>query len=114
MARTLTTIELSQTDKNLLEAIKLKTGQKSNVQVLRSLIRKRYGEVADKSKMKLAKEERLTPGKSMLFKLVQMRVIKKVNKGGRLTSRLMKFRRLTKDHGIKGKYKMSDGTIVKI
>ena len=114
MARTLTTIELSQTDKNLLEAIKLKTGQKSNVQVLRSLIRKRYGEVADKSKMKLAKEERLTPGKSMLFKLVQMRVIKKVNKGGRLTSRLMKFRRLTRDHSIKGNYKMSDGTIVTI
>ena len=50
----------------------------------------------------------------MLFKLVQMRVIKKVNKGGKLTSRLMKFRRLTRDHGIKGKYKMSDGTIVKL
>ena len=113
MARTLTTIELSQTDKNLLEAIKLKTGQKSNVQVLRSLIRKRYGEVADKSKMKLAKDERITPGKSMLFKLVQMRQIAKVNSGGKLT-RLMRFRKLTKDHGIKGKYKMSDGTIVKI
>ncbi len=109
----LTTLQLTSTDRNLLEAIKLKTGVKSNAEVLRSLIRKRYGEVADKSKMKLAKEERLTPGKSMLFKLVQMRQIAKVNSGGKLT-RLMKFRRLTRDHSIKGNYKMSDGTIVKI
>ncbi len=108
-----TSLQLSQTDRNLLEAIKLKSGMKSNAEVLRSLIRKRYSEVADKSKMKLAKEERLTPGKSMLFKLVQMRQIAKVNSGGKLT-RLMRFRKLTKDHGIKGKYKMSDGTIVKI
>ena len=109
-----TSLQLSQTDRNLLEAIKLKSGMKSNAEVLRSLIRKRYGEVADKSKMKLAKDERITPGKSMLFKLVQMRQIAKVNSGGKLTSRLMKFRRLTRDHSIKGNYKMSDGTIVKI
>ena len=109
----LTTLQLTSTDRNLLEAIKLKTGVKSNAEVLRSLIRKRYGEVADKSKMKLAKEERLTPGKSMLFKLVQMRQIAKVNSGGKLT-RLMKFRRLTKDHSIKGTYILADGSKVVI
>ena len=109
----LTTLQLSDVDRNLLEAIKLKTGQKSNVQVLRSLIRKRYGEVADKSKMKLAKDERLTPGKSMLFKLVQMRQIAKVNSGGKLT-RLMRFRKLTKGHSIRGTYILADGSKVVI
>ena len=64
---TLTTLHLSSTDKNLLEAIKLKTGISSNAEVIRNLIRKEYFQVA-KSNPKLAKQltlSELKPGQSI-------------------------------------------------
>jgi len=48
----LTTIELSDTDKSLLKYIKEKTNAKSNAQVLRTLIREYYMEIADKKNIK--------------------------------------------------------------
>ena len=106
----ITSVKLGSIEENMLESIRIKTGSRNKSTALRKIIRAAYSQNAEKE----TKLSRITPGKSMLFKLVQMRVIKKVNKGGKLTSRLMKFRRLTRDHGIKGKYKMSDGTIVKL
>lgn len=106
----ITSVKLGAIEETMLENIRKKTGSPNKSIALRKIIREAYNQNAEK-KTKLSA---VTPGKSMLFKLVQMRVIKKVNKGGKLTSRLMKFRRLTKDHSIRGKYKMSDGTIVKL
>ena len=105
----ITSVKLGAIEETMLENIRKKTGSPNKSIALRKIIREAYNQNAEK-KTKLSA---VTPGKSMLFKLVQMRQIAKVNSGGKLT-RLMKFRRLTRDHGIKGKYKMSDGTIVKL
>jgi len=105
----ITSVKLGAIEETMLENIRKKTGSPNKSIALRKIIREAYNQNAEK-KTKLSA---VTPGKSMLFKLVQMRQIAKVNSGGKLT-RLMKFRRLTKDHSIKGKYKMSDGTIVKL
>ena len=105
----ITSVKLGAIEENMLESIRLKTGSPNKSTALRKIIREAYSQNAEK-KTKLSA---VTPGKSMLFKLVQMRQIAKVNSGGKLT-RLMRFRKLTKDHSIKGKYRMSDGTIVKI
>jgi len=107
MSRSLTTLQLSQVDRNLLDAIKEKTGMRTNAEVMRSLIRKGYAEVAD---TKLSKIQ----GKLMHLKLLESRVIKRVNKGGKLT-KLQKLRRLSRANLLaRGKYLMSDGTIVNI
>ena len=105
----ITSVKLGAIEETMLENIRKKTGSPNKSIALRKIIREAYNQNAEK-KTKLSA---VTPGKSMLFKLVQMRQIAKVNSGGKLT-RIMKFRRLTKDHGIKGKYKLSDGTIVTI
>jgi hypothetical protein len=67
-----TTLELSSTDRNLLEAIKLKTGMKTNAEVLRSLIRTRYSQVADRTPVQLSKDEKIIPGVTQFMKFSKM------------------------------------------
>ena len=102
----ITSVKLGAIEQNMLEAIRKKTGSNSKSVALRKIIREAYSQNAEKSGIKT--------GETMLFKLVQTRVIKRVNKGGKLT-KLQKLRRLSRANLlVRGKYLMSDGTIVNI
>jgi len=117
MKSKLTTLELSSTDRNLLEAIKLKTGMKTNAEVLRNLIRTRYNQVADRTPIQLHKEE-FIPNKTTFMKMGTIEctgvkgaaAIKLVN---RIKRNRIK-RNLSKNKSILGQYKLSDGSIVTI